>query len=81
MRNISVITPAIGLLGISKEILFVILFPYQNVHQRKLQESYRPGEWGTRDMKSDTGHHIVTTEALYMERLGVKYLEAANEGM
>lgn len=75
------ITSAIGLLGISKEILLDILFPYQNVHQRKLQASNRPGEWGTRDMKSDTGHHNVTIEAIYMERLGVKYLEAENEGM
>lgn len=64
MRNISMIIPAIGLLGISKEILFGILFAYQNVHQRKLQASYRPGEWGTHDMKSDTGHHIVTIEAI-----------------
>lgn len=81
MRNIFMITSAIGLLGISKEILFDILFFYQNVHQRKLQASYRPGEWGTRDIKSDAGHHNVTIEAIYMERLGVKYLEAENEGM
>lgn len=75
------IIPAIGLLEISKEILFGILFPYQNVHQRKLQASHRPGEWGARDMKSDTGHQNVTIEAIYMKILGVKYLEAENEGM
>lgn len=32
-------------------------------------------------MKSDTSHHNVTIKAIYMERFGVRYLEAENEGM